>query len=433
MSNRKIQNSNKTNNNIQFSNEMINFFIEEAKKRFIKYVKIDTRSKPDTEKYPSTDTQLEFGKILVEELKEIGLMNIEQDKNGYVYAQLPASKGYEDAPGINFIAHMDTSPDEPGKNVIPIIHEKYDGGNIRFPNNPNLKLNTKIHPALKKFIGHDIITASGDTLLGADDKAGIAEIMTACLAFKRYPELKHGKIYVCFTPDEEVGKGVEYINKDKIADIGYTMDGDEPGIINTECFDAFRVDITFEGVNTHPGFAKNKLINAIKIASLFISALPEQESPEYTENKEGFYHIMNLEGNVSKASAMIILRDFENEQNIRRLEYIEKLVNLFKSRYPGLIINFKKEHSYKNMKNYLDKQPETIEKARKAIENSGLKVIEKPIRGGTDGARLCERGIPTPNIFAGGMMFHSKREFIPVSALQKGVEVIIRLADYWKK
>jgi tripeptide aminopeptidase len=433
MLNSKTQDSNIIEDHIHFTKEMLDFFLEDAKERFLRYVKIESTSKHDAGKYPSTDTQLEFGKVLVKELKDIGLINVEQDDNGYVYAQLPPSEGYEDVTPINLIAHMDTSSSESGKDVKPVIHKNYDGGEIKFPANPELKLNPQIYPSLKKFIGDNIITSSGDTLLGADDKAGISEIMTACSSFKRFPELKHGKIIVCFTPDEEIGKGVEYINTDKLADIGYTMDGDEPGVINTECFDAYRVDITFEGTNTHPGFAKGRLINAIKTASIFISTLPESESPEHTEDREGFYHLLNLSGDVNSACATFILRDFDNEKNVSRLEYMNKQIEAFKLRYPGLIIKLKKEHSYKNMRIYLNERPEIIEKARNSIKDSGLTIMEKPVRGGTDGAVLCEKGIPTPNIFAGGMLFHSKREFIPLNALQKGVEVIIRLANYWKK
>jgi len=417
---------------INFTKEMIDFFLNDSVERFLRYVQIETTADETSLSVPSNPKEFDLAHLLAKELKELGLEDVEVDEHCYVYAYLPASKGYEKAEKINLIAHLDTSSDSSGKDVKPIIHKNYDGKSIiKYPLNKDLELSPEISPYLKECAGMDIITSSGDTLLGADDKAGISEIMTACASFKKFSELKHCAIQICFTPDEEISRGTDHINEKKLGKIGYTLEGDEMGYLNSQCFDAWRANLKFIGISNHPGTSKNRMVNAIKIASLFVSNLPDAESPEHTEGFEGFYHIVGMQGEVEEATLFIIIRDFKEENNLKRIEFIKSLIHTFELKYPKLKIELETIHSYKNMKIYLDEYPEVVGKAWKSIEDAGLVVINQPIRGGTDGARLCERGYPTPNIFAGGLLFHSKREYIPTKALQKAVEVIIRLANHW--
>ncbi len=282
-------------------------------------------------------------------------------------------------------------------------------------------------------MGLDIITASGDTLLGADDKAGVAEIMTACAAWKKYPELKHGPITVCFNPDEEVGRGTKKINKKLLPKICYTLDGSEMGQLELECFDAWGVDIKFKGLNVHPGYAKDLMINAIHIASKFFSEIPEKETPEHTEEREGYYHLYKLEGEEEQAKASLIIRDFVVENNEKRMEFFKSLKESYEKKYPGLKIELAFQHQYENMILYLEKEQKAIDLAKEAITQAGLEVNLHSIRGGTDGAKLSSMGIPTPNIFTGGELFHSRKEFIPTIGLQKAAEVILNLAELWSK
>jgi tripeptide aminopeptidase len=328
---------------------------------------------------------------------------------------------------------MDTSPAASGKNVKYIIHEKYDGSPISFPKDEKLSITIGDSPELAKMIGMDIITASGDTLLGADDKAGIAEIMAALTAWKKFPELKHGPITVCFTPDEEIGEGTEKIDMERLNQLkcAYTMDGGEMGELETECFDAWKAEFEFMGLSVHPGYAKDKMINAISVASRFFSQIPEIETPEQTENREGFYHLYDLSGGEEKATAKMIIRDFEVENNKRRMDYLKALKDTFENLYKGLEIKVKFTHSYENMNIFLVDYPEIVKKAEKAILDAELELIRTAIRGGTDGARLSARDLPTPNIFAGGMLFHSRKEYIPTLALQKATEVILLIAKNW--
>jgi tripeptide aminopeptidase len=326
---------------------------------------------------------------------------------------------------------MDTSPAESGTDVEPVIHKNYDGKPIKYPKNPDITLTIEDSPLLEKFKGMDIITSSGDTLLGADDKSGIAGIMAAAAAWKKYPELKHGPIVVCFTPDEEIGQGTTKINMDRLPEFCYTFDGGEMGELEIECFDAWSATITFNGISVHPGYAKNLMVNAIEIASRFVSQIPEGETPQHTENREGFYHLYKMEGDCVKAKAVFILRDFKKENNQKRMKYLEKLKEAFEQRYPGLKIDLDFKHSYENMLVYLEEHPEVIKKAAEAIKMADLELHQTLIRGGTDGARLSARGIPTPNLFAGGVLFHSLKEYIPTLALQKSAEVILYLAKNW--
>ncbi|MHA1115719.1 MAG: peptidase T [Candidatus Heimdallarchaeum aukensis] len=413
--------------------EMRKFILNDSVERFIKYVQVETTSDENSSSNPSTKEQLELGKILVQELESLGLKEVELDEFGYVYATLPASEGYENVEPIGLIAHIDTSPAVSGKNVKPIVHKKYDGGTITFPKDPELTLSKEDSKELEEYVGLDIITASGDTLLGADDKAGVAEIMTAISTWQKYPSLNHGEIKICFTPDEEVGRGTEKINKERLPKYCYTFDGGEMGELETECFDAWSVKLTFVGLSVHPGYAKNKMINAIDVACRFFSQIPEYETPERTEKREGFYHLHNLSGNAEIAEGKMIIRDFNVEKNEKRIDYIKSLISAYERRYPGLKIELEYKHSYENMKVYLEPHKHIVDHAEKAIERAGLEVKYTAIRGGTDGARLSAQGIPTPNIFAGGLLFHSRKEYIPTLAIQKAVEVIIYLADEWTK
>ncbi|MFX1588908.1 MAG: peptidase T [Promethearchaeota archaeon] len=413
------------------SEEIKKFILKRSLENFLRYVRVWTTSSEDSSTNPSTRNQFELGNLLKEELEDLGLENIIHDEYGYVYAFLKASNGLEKVKGIGFIAHLDTSPAVSGQNVKPVMHRNYDGSEIKFDSNNEISLSIKDSIQLKSYIGLDIITSEGDTLLGADDKAGIAEIMAACAAWTKYPELKHGPIIICFTPDEEVGKGTNKIDQSKLPNICYTIDGSEMGELEFECFDAWKAIIKFNGSSVHPGRAKDLMINAIHIASRFLSEIPETESPEHTENREGFYHLKNLKGKVEEAEAKLIIRDFELENNKKRMKFLQRLKEMYELKYPGLKIELNIEHQYKNMLNNIEKDKQVIELARKAIEMADLEVQVHPIRGGTDGARLSEMGIPTPNIFTGGLLFHSKKEYIPTKALQKATEVIINLAYLW--
>lgn len=406
------------------------FLLKDARERFLRYVRIDTASDPDSGKHPSTEKQRDLARLLEKELHQIGLVDIELDEFCYVYATLSASDGV-DAPPVTLCAHMDTSSSEPGKDVRPVIHENYDGGVISFEDDPDLALDPGSAPELLKYKGENIITASGKTLLGADDKAGIAEIMAALAALKRFEGLPHPELRVIFTPDEEIGEGSENINTDRFGEFGYTIDGGEMGEIEAECFDAHEAELVFHGKNIHPGYAKNKMINAGAIAARFFSALPEYGTPERTEKREGFYHLLKINGDETRAMLKMIIRDFERENNLKRIKLLEQLITTYELLYPGLKIDLHLKDQYRNMREVIEKHPAVIEKACKAVEMAGLPVIRKPIRGGTDGARFCFMGMPTPNIFTGGHMFHSKTEWIPENALPKASEVILHLCRAW--
>ncbi|MHA2038065.1 MAG: peptidase T [Promethearchaeota archaeon] len=409
------------------------FLHDDAVERFLRYVKIWTTSDDTKETVPSTENQLELGRILVEELKELNLDEVIQDEKGFVYAYLPPSKGFEKTQSIGLIAHVDTSPAVSGKNVKPVIHQNYDGSEIKYAQDKNLILNFNDSPHLKDYIGLDIITSDGDTLLGADDKAGIAEIVSACAAWTKFPGLKHGPIVICFTPDEETGIGIDKVEEKKLPDICYTVDGGEIGEMEYECFDAWKAEYTFHGLSVHTGYAKNKMINSIKLASMFFSEFPESESPEHTEKREGFFHLTKMSGKAEETTARMIIRDFEAEKNQKRLDYVNNLKKTYEIRYPGLKIDINFTHQYQNMLKFIEKKQIVIDLAKKAIKNAGLEPKIHPIRGGTDGARLSAKGILTPNLFSGGLLFHSRKEHIPTLALQKAAEVLIHLAELWIK
>ncbi len=409
--------------------EMLEFIKKDALERFLRYVKINTTSNEESGTNPSSKNQFELTNLLKDELRSLGV-DVVVDEFCYLYATLPASDGVK-APPISFIAHIDTSPAVSGENVKPVIHRNYNGGEIRFPDDPGLVLSPKDSPELLEFIGQDIITASGTTLLGADDKAGIAAIMTMAAVFKKFSQLKHPEIRICFTPDEEIGAGTAKIDISKLGKIGYTFDGGMIGEIENECFDAMGAKIKFTGLNVHPGYAKNKMINAAGIAARFYAMLPEYETPERTEVREGFFHLLKISGDESEAVLQFIIRDFEHARNEKRAELLNSLKDFFEKKYPGLKIDVEIKEQYRNFKEVLDKTPEVTDFAIKAIEMAGIKPIRRAIRGGTDGARLSFMGIPTPNVFAGGLLFHSKKEWIPVVAFEKAVEVGINICSLW--
>ncbi len=406
--------------------EIKDFLLKDANERFLRYVKVHTTSEEDVDKTPSTERQFDLAKMLKAELEELGLKDVELDEHCYTYATLPSNIDKE-VQLVGFIAHVDTSNAVSGENVKPRIIRNYDGSEITFPEDPELKITFNDVPELKEMVGENIITASGDTLLGADDKAGIAEIMAAMAAFKKYPELKHGEIRVCFTPDEEVGMGTAKIDLKKIPEYCYTVDGSVPGELEFECFDAYMASFTFKGINVHPGFSKDRMVNAVNIAAHYLADLPEWESPEHTEKREGFYHPMDISGTPEKTTFKMIIRDFENAKNQKRIQFLEKLNAVYEARYPGLKIEMNVKHQYENMVQVLNKHPRSLDLARKAIKQAGLQVISTAIRGGTDGARLSLMGHPTPNLFAGGMLFHSRKEFIAESSLGKAAEVVLNL------
>ncbi len=409
---------------------MAAFLKQDAVTRFMRYVHIDTTADRKSGMHPSSDVQRDLARLLKTELEELGLEQIRIDDACYVYARLPASDGAT-GPPITFCAHLDTSPSESGADVKPIRHADYDGGTITFPDNPQLTLSPTDSPELHDCIGHTIITASGATLLGADDKAGIAEIMAALAAFKAFPQLHHPELRIVFTPDEEIGEGTDFIKIDKLGTYGYTMDGGEIGELEDECFDAVRATLVFHGHNVHPGRAKNRMLNAGAIAARFLAALPEYDTPEHTELREGFWHLSEIQGRENHALLTMIIRDFEHARNEQRVQLLRDLSAAFETQYPGLRIELNIKAQYQNMNEVLQHHQDVTQKAAEAIRLAGLTVKTIAIRGGTDGAHLSFKGMPTPNIFSGGMLVHSKKEWISELALQKAAEVILHLCQLW--
>lgn len=412
---------------MSLNREIKDFLQQDALERFLRYVKVHTTSEDDVEKTPTSDRQFDLAKTLKAELEELGLKDVTLDEHCYTYATLPSNIDREAQP-VGFIAHVDTSGAVSGENVVPRIIENYDGSEITFPDDRELKITHEDAPELKDLTGENIITASGKTLLGADDKAGIAEIMAAMAAFVKFPQLKHGEVKICFTPDEEVGMGTAKIDLKRLPEYCYTVDGSVPGELEFECFDAYLASFTFKGINVHPGFAKDRMVNALNIAARYLTELPEWESPEHTEKREGFYHPMDFRGTPESTSFKMIIRDFINANNLKRIEFLKKLNAAYEAKYPGLKIEMETKHQYENMVEALNKHPRSLELARNAITEAGLEVISTAIRGGTDGARLSQMGHPTPNLFAGGMLFHSRKEFIAESSLGKAAEVVVNLA-----
>lgn len=402
--------------------------------RFIKYVKIDTQSDAESSSCPSTLKQKDLGKVLVEELLEIGLTDAHMDENGYVYATIP-SNSEKKVPIICFCSHMDTSPDCSGKDVKPIIHENYQGEDLVLPDDNSIVLKLSEHKDLKDQIGNDIITASGTTLLGADNKAGLAEIMEATAFLMQNPDIKHGEIKILFTPDEEIGRGVDKADLKKLAaDFAYTVDGETLGSIEDETFSADGVKLIINGVSAHPGFAKGKMESAIKALADILSALPKDRlTPEATSGKEGFIHPVNFFGSAEQAEADFIIRDFDDDLLKAHEDYLESVVIDVMKNYPKTTYTFKVTKQYRNMKKVLDQYPQIIAYGIKAIERAGLTPIKRSIRGGTDGSRLSFMGLPCPNIFAGEHAFHGKQEWVSVQDMEKAVQTIVNIACIWEE
>jgi tripeptide aminopeptidase len=403
--------------------------------RFLDYVKIDTQSCEDSDDYPSTPGQLDLLRLLQAQCIELGLEDVTMDGHGYVFATIPATCEKPDVPVIGLLAHVDTSPEMSGKDVKPLLHRAYDGGDLVLPDDPDTVIRADDSPALADQLGNDIITASGTTLLGADNKAGVAEIMAAAEYLVAHPEIPHGPVRIGFTPDEEVGTGTKYFDVDRFgAHCAYTMDGETLGELQVETFSADAMTVTFHGRNTHPGFAKDRMVNAIKVAARFIDSLPKKgNSPETTEGYEGFLHPYMMEAGVEETRVKLLVRDFDTAGLAARETLAERLAQEAAAEFPGAQAEVVVEESYRNMKEILDDYPEVRDNAIEAIRRAGLEPRVEPIRGGTDGSKLSFMGLPTPNIFAGEHNFHSRYEWISTHDMHKAVEVIIELCQVWEE
>ena len=401
--------------------------------RFMRYVKIDTQSDPDSVSYPSTEKQKNLSSLLVNELKEMGWNDVLMDEWGYVIATIP-SNSKKEVPVVCFCSHVDTAPDCSGSNVVPILHSKYDGSDIVLPDDIKQIITTKEHPYLLKKIGDDIITASGKTLLGADDKAGVAIIMQLAKFLKQHPEIPHGEIKILFTPDEEVGRGVEHLDVKKLgANFAYTLDGGELGSLESETFSADGLELEIHGVIAHPGAAKGKLVNAIKVASMIIEQLPKHElSPEVTEGRDGFIHPTDIRGTAEKASIKFILRDFDASKLSFYASIIENTARKVVEVFPHSRYQIKCFEQYRNMRQVLDNYPDVVRFAEQAMRKCGIEPIQLPVRGGTDGSRLSFMGLPCPNIFTGEMALHSVQEYVSVQDMEKSMQVLVELIQIWE-
>jgi tripeptide aminopeptidase len=402
--------------------------------RFLRYVKIDTQSDPNSPTVPSTEKQKNLGKILTEELIAMGITDAQMDEFGYVYATIPATTSKQ-VPVICFCSHMDTSPDCSGKDVKPQVHENYQGKDIILPGDASQVIRFAEHEDLKNQIGNDIVTSDGTTLLGADNKAGLAEIMDAAHHLMQHPEIPHGKIRILFTPDEEIGRGVDKADMKKLAaDFGYTMDGESLGHLENETFSADGATLVINGVSTHPGFAKGKMENALKIAAQILDRLPKDKfTPETTSGKEGFVHPTSVSGTLEQTTINFILRDFSDEGLRHKEKLLRDTVEEAMKCYPKSTYELTIKEQYRNMKVMLDKHPQVVEYAIEAIKRSGITPHCSSIRGGTDGSRLSFMGLPCPNIFAGEHAFHSRQEWVAVQDMEKAVEVIVNLVQIWEE
>lgn len=401
--------------------------------RFVRYAKIDTQSDPTSPTCPSTEKQKNLGKLLVEELTAMGIKDAEMDAHGYVYATLP-SNTTKKVPTICFCSHMDTSPDCSGTNVNPVIHKKYNGGDIVLPNDKSQIIKFAEHPALAAQVGNDIVTADGTTLLGADNKAGVAEIMDAVHYLINHPEVKHGDIRILFTPDEEIGRGTDKVDMKRLnASFGYTMDGETIGHIENETFSADMVSLVIKGFPTHPGFAKNKMQHAIKIAAEIVNRIPTNKTPETTEKKEPFMHPTSINGGLEQVEIKFIIRAFDTPTLLALEEELRQIVISVLSNYNKCSYEFIVLEQYRNMKEVLDDHPEVVNYALEAIKRTGVTPVLSSIRGGTDGSRLSFMGLPCPNIYAGEHAFHSKQEWVSVQDMQKAVETIVHLVNIWEE
>ena len=403
--------------------------------RFLRYVQIDTQSDPHSDTFPSTEKQKDLSRLLVQELQQMGIADAVMDEYGYVYATIPATSAKPGIPVICFCSHVDTSPDCSGKGVKPLVHSNYDGADLVLPDDPSQIIRLADHPDLAFQFSNDIITASGTTLLGADNKAGVAEIMDAAYYLVTHPEIQHGTIRILFTPDEEVGMGTAKVDMARLgADFGYTIDGETLGSVEDETFSADAVKITINGVSQHPGFAKGRMENAIKIAADILSRLPKDRlSPETTEGMEGFVHPTHIGGTVEQATLEFIIRDFSVKGLHEKEEYLRKLTNEVLAFYPGSSVAFDVFEQYRNMKEVLNQYPQVVEYALEAIRRTGVEAKQTSIRGGTDGSRLSFMGLPCPNIFAGEHAFHSKHEWVSRQDMEKAVSVIVHLAQIWEE
>lgn len=401
---------------------------EEIIERFTRYVKIDTQSNEESNTTPSTPGQLDLINVLIKELEDIGMEGVEADENGYLMATLPANTN-KDVPTIGFLAHVDTATDFTGKNVNPQIIENYDGNDITLNKEQNITLSVKDFPELPTYKGHTIITTDGTTLLGADNKAGIAEIVTAMHYLIKHPEIEHGKIRVAFTPDEEIGRGPHKFDVKRFnASYAYTVDGGPLGELQYESFNAAAAKVTFKGENVHPGSAKNKMVNSGKLATEFIRKFPEQEAPEYTEGYEGFYHLISINGDVEKTVVYYIIRDHDREKFEARKNTVETFVEEMKKKYGEFRIELEMKDQYYNMREKIEPVKEIVDIASQAMKNLNIEPIIEPIRGGTDGSQLSYMGLPTPNIFTGGENFHGKYEYISVDNMIKATKVIVEIS-----
>ena len=401
--------------------------------RFLQYVAFDTQSVRESTTAPSAEKELALAAFLVDELKALGVEDARIGEGGVVYGSIPATPGCEANPAIGFIAHMDTSPDAPGANARPQI-VRYDGGDVTLNVEKNIVFSVGQFPDILKYKGQDVIFTDGTTLLGADDKAGVAEIMTAAEYLLAHPELRHGKIRIGFTPDEEIGRGVDFFDVKAFgADFAYTMDGGFEGELEYENFNAASAKIEIQGRNVHPGYAKDKMINAIQVACELNALLPAWERPEHTEGYDGFYHCIALNGTVDQAQISYIVRDHDSARFEARKNYMQECVDLLVRKYGEGVLTLTLKDSYYNMRKMVEPHPQVIDKAIEAMKMAGVEPLVKPIRGGTDGARLSFMGLPCPNIFTGGMNFHGRYEYCSLTTMHKAMQVILNLAQLWTK
>ena len=406
-----------------------------ALRRFLKYVTYDTRSDEQSSTFPSTPGQLVLLRELVTELQALGLHDAAMDDYGYVMATVAPTAGRGATPVIGFIAHVDTSPEMPGHDVRPLVHERYDGRDLALPDDPSAVLRAAENPALAAQIGNTIVTASGLTLLGSDDKAGVAEIVAAVEYLVAHPEIEHGPVRIAFTPDEEIGRGANHFDVKRFgAACAYTLDGGSRGELEFESFSADAITVTFKGFNTHPGYAKGRMINAIRVAADFVARLPRDTmSPEATEGYQGYLHPYQVHAAVDATRVKVLVRDFVTEKLTEKENYVQQLAQDVVRMHPGASVEFTIDESYRNMREVLEQHPRVVDYARQAIRLAGMEPIERPIRGGTDGSRLSFMGLPTPNLFAGEHNFHSRLEWVSAEDMDKAVEVIVRLCELWAR
>lgn len=402
---------------------------DELLQRFLKYVTFDTESKDDVDKVPTSEGQFVFARFLEQELISMGLQDVVLDDKGYLYATLPANCD-KPLPTIGFISHLDTSPDMSGKDVKPRVVEEYAGGDIVLDENNSIVLSCKDFPEVDEYLGHDLVVTDGHTLLGADDKAGIAEIMTAISYLQAHPEIEHGKVRIAFNPDEEIGRGAHNFNVPLFGcDWAYTVDGSAEGELEFENFNAGSASFSVQGRNVHPGYAKGKMLNALRVATAIVEAVPETESPECTDGYEGFYHLMGINGGVDSAEVSYIIRDHNRERFEQRMELMRQVALQMNRRFGEGVVALTLKEQYRNMREMVEPKMHIIDLAINAMEMAGVKPVIKPIRGGTDGAQLSFMGLPCPNLFAGGINFHSRYEFVSVQVMEKAVKTIVKIIE----